>query len=534
MRKTRQNLEKVSVAYFVWTFVLLNAAAVLSFWFGLYQSHARTEASAVSASQNIAQMLDDRITVSASRIDSALQLVVYYVERQLHINGSTDEEEVAHLLKATNPALGELSQVRIASANGQVLYSNGVSRSEQPYRVNSDIFIDQLNHPDKVLIVFNPVIGADAKQGSISFSRRYNHPDGSFAGVVVSTVPISYFANLISKTGVGPHGVVVLRDANLGMIVRHPVLDTVTQRFGAKSFSVELQKAIDSGRSTISYHTKESDDSTERTSTYRRLSALPFHLVVGLGTEDYMKPWVEELINSLIKLVAFMLLTAVLLFMLHRRTAALVQVTQVSLRDSLTGLPNRRAFDLEYERLKRQVIRNQSAISVLFIDIDRFKKFNDTYGHEIGDTVLKHVAGAIDNCLHRPLDMVCRWGGEEFVAALPGTAQESAELLANNILCAVRQIELSIGVKRLNFSVSIGIATMKLTAEEALLDLIDMADHAMLFAKMQGRDRYVVFEDGMELIVSDNGKREYSINSDLDCKATNDCLTPFLQQKAGA
>jgi diguanylate cyclase (GGDEF)-like protein len=498
MRKTRQYPKNVSVANFVWTFALLNAAIVLAFGVGLYQSHVRTEASALSASKNISQMLDDSITASESRINAALQMVVYDLERQLHSNGSLDEGEVGRLLKATRPAPGELSKVLIATANGQVLYGDGISRSKDLYYGKSGFFIDQRDHPNKGLIVFNADIGAVAKQGSISFSRRYNHPDGSFAGVVVSAMPISYFANLFSKSGVGTHGVVVLCDANLGMIVRHPALDTVTQRIGTKTFSVELKKAIDSGRSTVSYHTKESGDGTERTSTYRRLTALPFHLVVGLGTEDYMKPWEDELNNSLIKLAALMIMMTVLLIMLHHRTAALMQATQVSLHDSLTSLPNRRAFDLEYERLKRQAIRNHSAISVLFIDIDLFKKFNDTYGHEIGDTVLKHVAGSIDNCLHRPLDMVCRWGGEEFVAALPGTEQEDAEQIANNILWAVRQIEMAIGLKRLNFSVSIGIASMKLTAEDAAYDLIDMADRAMLTAKMQGRDRYVVFEAWMK------------------------------------
>ena len=506
MRKNNQNHEKVSVAQFFWTFALLNVSAVLAFGVGLYQSHVHTEASAVSASQNIAQLLDDSITASTSRIDSALQLVVYNLEHQLRINGNLNKGEVAGLLKATKPTLGELSEVRIATANGQVLYGDGVSRSDHQYWGNSDFFIDLRDHPNKGLIIFNPIIGAVTKQWGISFSRRYNHPDGSFAGVVVSAVPISYFANLISKSGVGPHGIVVLRDANLGMIVRYPAMDSATQRIGTKTFSVELQKAIDTGRSTISYHTKASGDGTERTSTYRRLNALPFHLVVGLGTEDYMIPWVDELNISLIKLAAFMFLTAVLLIMLYRRTAALMKVTEVSLRDSLTRLPNRRAFDIEYERLKRQAIRNRSAISVLFIDIDNFKKFNDTYGHEIGDTILKLVARAIDNCLHRPLDMVCRWGGEEFVAVLPGTAQEAAELLSNNILCNVRQIEMPIGHKRLKFSVSIGIASMILKAEEAFSDMVDMADHAMLAAKVQGRDRYVVFEAGMEHNVSDKIK----------------------------
>ena len=501
MRKTGQTCENVSIAQFVWTFALLNVFALLALGVVLYQSHIRTEAATVTSSQNIARLLDDSITASASRIDATLQLVVYELERQLRNNESLNGNEVALLLKATQPVLGELSQVRISNANGQVIYGEDVRPNVYWSWGDRDFFISQRDQPDKGLIISNPFWDTVLEQWAISFSRRYDHPDGSFAGVVSSEVLISYFGKLLSNTEVGPQGIVLLRDADFGMIVRHPPLDAAPGRVGAKGFSAELQAIIDSGRSVVSYHTKASSDGIERTYTYRRLTALPFHLLAGLATADYMKPWVVEFKNSLIKLFVFMLLTAILLYLLYHRTAALMQATELSLHDLLTGLFNRRAFDIEYDRLKRECARNHCAISVLFIDIDHFKKFNDTYGHDIGDAVLKRVAGAIENCLHRPLDMVCRWGGEEFAAVLPGTALEEAELLADNILRAVRQIEMPIGLERPRYSVSIGIASMKLTTDSVFSDLIDMADHAMLAAKQQGRDRYVVFDAN----VSDNG-----------------------------
>ncbi|MDD2582415.1 MAG: diguanylate cyclase [Desulfuromonadaceae bacterium] len=493
MSKTNQNPKTISLAPFVWTFVILNFTAVSAFVFVLHQSYVRTEAAAIKTTQNITQMLGDSINTSALRIDTALQMVVYDLESQLRRSRSLNKDEVDRLLKATKPVLGDLSQVRIANVNGQVLYGEGVSRREHPSYSNRDYFISHRDNPGKGLIVSNPVFGTVIKRWVIPFSRRYNHPDGSFAGVVVAGAPITCFGDLLASSGVGSHGVVVLRDSSLGVIVRYPALDTEAGSIGAKGFSTKLQAAVDSKLTSVSYHIRSGADGIEHAVTYRRLAPLPFHLVAGLNTHDYMKPWGDEVRISLIRLTIFMLLTAVLLFMLYRRTTALMDVTAISLRDPLTGLPNRRAFDNEYERLRRHTVRNHSVISVLFIDIDHFKKINDTYGHDIGDTVLKRVAGAIESCLHRPLDMVCRWGGEEFAAVLPDTALDGAELLAKKILCAVRQIEMPIGLKRGGCSVSIGVASMSLLPGMVSSDLIGRADMAMMAAKQLGRDQYVVF-----------------------------------------
>ena len=166
---------------------------------------------------------------------------------------------------------------------------------------------------------------------------------------------------------------------------------------------------------------------------------------------------------------------------------------ELSHLDPLTQLKNRRAIDSELPRLWKESIRSQKPISVLFIDIDHFKIFNDNYGHECGDIALKAVAKTIKSSVNRPLDLCYRWGGEEFVVVLPDTDEDGAVLLANNILSAVRSL-------RFNFmpdikpqiSVSIGVSTMLVTESNKTDDLIDMADKAMYMAKQNGRDRYVV------------------------------------------
>jgi diguanylate cyclase (GGDEF)-like protein len=167
---------------------------------------------------------------------------------------------------------------------------------------------------------------------------------------------------------------------------------------------------------------------------------------------------------------------------------------ELSHLDSLTHLKNRRALDSELPTLWKESIRSQKPISALFIDIDHFKIFNDSYGHERGDKALQAVANTIKSSINRPLDLCCRWGGEEFVAVLPNTDEYGAILLANTILAAVRALRFNfIPDINLQISVSIGVATMLVTESNKTDDLIDMADKAMYMAKQKGRDGYVVY-----------------------------------------
>ena len=185
--------------------------------------------------------------------------------------------------------------------------------------------------------------------------------------------------------------------------------------------------------------------------------------------------------------------TAIFYYLLSlSRKLATVQVQ--SLHDALTRLHNRRALDDALPTLLRNAMRTQEPISVLFIDIDHFRYFNENYGHESGDIALKAVAQALSSCVRRPLDFVCRWGGEEFVILLPHTSEESATLIAQKVLAAVREIQLNNhGDPMRCVSVSVGIACGQVNAKQLGENLVNQADEAMKLAKRSGRDRYVVY-----------------------------------------
>ncbi|MCF8168098.1 MAG: diguanylate cyclase [Rhodoferax sp.] len=166
---------------------------------------------------------------------------------------------------------------------------------------------------------------------------------------------------------------------------------------------------------------------------------------------------------------------------------------QLALIDSLTEIPNRRRFAEVYEREWRRCIRSSSPLSLIVVDVDHFKLYNDTYGHAAGDVVLKRVAKAIQSALKRPADFVARYGGEEFVVILP-------DIDATNGLQVGEKIRLEVENQNIPYpesaagphlSVSLGGATGIPHQNEVDSQLFAQADHCLYDAKHAGRNRVV-------------------------------------------
>ena len=182
---------------------------------------------------------------------------------------------------------------------------------------------------------------------------------------------------------------------------------------------------------------------------------------------------------------------------IEKRTLVETQLRELSIRDGLTGLFNRRHFDDTYEKELKRAQRNQGELSIALIDIDCFKQFNDTYGHQEGDDCLRKVCNAISQAVKRPTDLVARYGGEEFVVLLPNTNGEQTlqlvEQMRNSVLALAIPHEQSAVAQTPRVSVSIGIATLGTDANPDNIDLLKLADKALYQAKNSGRNQTVVF-----------------------------------------
>ncbi|MGB4430748.1 MAG: diguanylate cyclase [Limnochordia bacterium] len=165
--------------------------------------------------------------------------------------------------------------------------------------------------------------------------------------------------------------------------------------------------------------------------------------------------------------------------------------------DGLTRIPNRRRFDEAYVEERDRVRRTKTPLAVLMIDLDRFKLYNDAYGHLQGDDVLRLVAQTLYHALHRPGDLVARWGGEEFGVLLPQTYLEGAVTVAERLRKAVWELEIpheSSPVAKV-LTVSIGVAASKAGQPWSYDMLLQWADEAVYRAKAEGRNKVVPYKE---------------------------------------
>ncbi|HEU5458432.1 MAG TPA: diguanylate cyclase [Terracidiphilus sp.] len=162
----------------------------------------------------------------------------------------------------------------------------------------------------------------------------------------------------------------------------------------------------------------------------------------------------------------------------------------LAITDALTHLANRRHFDQYLTAEWRRAMRDCASISLLMLDVDRFKTYNDTYGHLRGDSLLKQVAEAAQDVVTRTGDLVARFGGEEFAIILPNTGNDGAVQVAERVCEAVRKRRLSHDASPLGYlTVSIGCATMVPQRGEHAATLIQMVDDALYYAKNNGRNQ---------------------------------------------
>jgi len=165
-------------------------------------------------------------------------------------------------------------------------------------------------------------------------------------------------------------------------------------------------------------------------------------------------------------------------------------IEHLSMTDQLTGIANRRCFDQQIAKEWRRSIRYRAPISLLMIDVDKFKTYNDTYGHQQGDAAIQIVAQTLSMALKRPADLAARWGGEEFAVLLPVTDRSGATVIAEFIRSNIEAapLECSSGVST-SITVSIGVHSHIPEKGDSIDEFISKADTALYTAKEMGRNR---------------------------------------------
>ncbi|NKJ46035.1 diguanylate cyclase [Burkholderia sp. SG-MS1] len=436
--------------------------------------------------------------VSIISSDLERNVEIYDLSLQSIVDGARDEAALALPPEVRREVLFDrattaayLGGAYLIGPNGEVLASQNDEVNATVRLADRDYFLAHQRSPS-VGLYFSHPFHSRLRDGklSIGLTRRIDGADGAFAGVALLAIRIEYFQHLLDRIDTGKLGsvFVVMDDGTL--LARKPFSARDIGSSIAKSPTFEMMSARDAG----TYEAVSAMDGVRRMYTYARVPGTPLIAAVAPAVDEVLERWWRRSrIAGVLTLTfgaVFVMISWLLAFALRDKLRAQAALMRLAATDPLTGLGNRRVLDNRLDEEWRRARRSGQPLSVLFIDIDHFKHFNDAYGHASGDEALTTVAECISAAVRRSVDVVARYGGEEFAVVLPDTSAEGALSVAEKIRRKVqgRHVVQSHG-EGVTVTVSVGCATGLPAAGERALDLLAAADRQLYAAKAGGRNR---------------------------------------------
>ena len=619
-----RNASLRQLAFLAGGFVALVCIAFLTVsalreWGLRHQALKSAEIDGANIATSLVQHADDSFELA----DSLLIGLVHRLESE-----GTGPGALVRLRNDINLRRGTMGRVRglfVYDETGRWLATSETVDFSRFNNSDREYFKQHESSPSKALLIGKPVKSRAGGQWIITASRRFDHPDGSFAGVVLASIDASYFADFYKRFDLGSTGVINLIDKS-GIILARSVDNE--NAVGRDVSSTPLFGDMAARAPAGLYYFRSSFDQTWRLSYYKLSDRFPVLILATEAKDEVLAPWRQEaairmaLVLGLVMLIAGTGIYLVRQLLERQRMAAVLaakeadfrllaeessdmvmrigfderiiyvspsclrllgwsaeqlggtpalagvnaedlphvrqtvealkageteetrlvyrtrhrhggeiwletalratrdpgtgkidgvvaisrdmtkhkdlekKLSNLATKDGLTGLANRRHFDDMLQQEWRRAERSGYPVSLLMMDVDNFKKFNDHYGHPAGDACLKAVATALAAEARRPADLAARYGGEEFVLLLPHTDEVGCALVAERVREALATLDLphvqNPPTKRV--TLSIGGATGWPNAESLgnHPSLIAASDRALYAAKHAGRDRFVM------------------------------------------
>lgn len=469
----------------------LIVAAILSIvTFLLIRERAAAEQAAIRAANNIVQLIDADVMRNVELYDQSLKGLISAAQRSDLQDASAAIRHLAFFDRAS--AAPYKGDILLLDKKGDVLADSASVQPREGNFSDREYFRNHMQNPTLDMLISRPFRARTNEQDwRISFSRRLNDEDGHFLGVAEAAMRLSYFNQLFKSLDIGRNGTINLISREGILLAQQPQLadDLVGKDFSQRPNFVRFLREGYGSFSSIS-----SVDQTPRLYTFSKVGDLPLIVIVALANDEVFGSWrrtallVSGATGALC--IALLWLTLLLCRELRRRHNAEQELARLAAVDALTGLANRRSLDLALKNEWARAQRSLQPLSLLMIDIDHFKSFNDRFGHPLGDQALRLVAQNIADCVGRPTDLAARYGGEEFAVILPGTDTAGASLLAEKIRASVEALP-AIAEHVASLTVSIGINTWSGNPGTRQEDWVGNADKALYQAKSSGRNRVV-------------------------------------------
>ena len=445
---------------------------------------------AEQTSKNLLQVIERDIARNVEIIDLSLRGVVENLKAPGVADASPELRQLVLFDRAATAR--DMGVMLVLDENGDSIIDAAAVPARRTNNADRDYFQAHKARADLGLYISRPLVSRLTGTRMVVLSRRINKPDGSFGGIVLGTLKLSYFSGLFNHIGLGSKGAINLYLRDGTRIMRHPYAeaDIGVNIAGTPNFDRFVREGQGSFVGT------SVRDAVVRHYAFTGIGDWPLVLNVALATDEIEAGWrAKALVIGLVVLTLCGLTIGLALLFgreLRRRAAIQAELARLSQTDALTGLPNRRRFEEVSARAWESALRSGTPLSLLVVDADHFKCYNDRYGHAVGDEVLKGLARCLSASVHRPEDLVCRVGGEEFVLLLPATDQAGALRIAERVHAVVSALAIvatGIGPGTVTVSVGLASAVPNASGSMAMLDLYRRADAALYEAKAGGRNQ---------------------------------------------
>jgi diguanylate cyclase (GGDEF)-like protein len=543
---------KVMAAIALMANLFVCALVAVSLQASYQQYNDRAAVSSRNLNRLVAQSIEDEV----NRIDLGLHVVVDEWARQQAAR-RIDGQALTGFLRRQQERLPMADGLRIFDARGRIMFA---ADGELPAGVSvadRDYFIALRDTPSVGLFISRPVLGKISGKWVLIFARRLESADGIFAGVAVASVALEWFERKFAGLEVGAKGTVVFRgnaSRDFDMLGRLPPAGPAGY-VGQTKVSSQFRAMIGANPQGGTYEAFAGADNIRRIFSYQAVGDYPLITLVGLSTEDTLAGWWREVAKLAGLALVFALLSILGAAMvvrawnararafddirrlnedlagqiaekdlaLRERRAAEEKIDFIALHDTLTGLPNLQLAEERFRHVAAYADRERCKVALLYIDLDGFKRVNDSLGHRIGDGLICKSAQRLQDSI-RDTDTLCRRSGDEFIAVLGELAEAdaSAPILAKLMECL--QEPMDIAGNELNTTASVGLAIYP--DDGADFDtLMKKAEIAMYQAKDAGRNTYRFFDAQMNIEVVE----QLSLRTDLRWATTRNELVLHYQ-----
>ncbi|MGU3540395.1 sensor domain-containing diguanylate cyclase [Methylobacterium sp. A54F] len=450
------------------------------------------------ASTSLVRVLGRDIARNIEMYDLSLRAIVDGMKLPAVAQAAPD---IRHMILFDRATTAEnFGHTLVFDAAGKLLLSSRSLDVPDMNYADREYFQYHATHADLGLHISGPVTSRLTGRRVLILSRRLSNPDGSFTGVALGSVYLDYFRQLFAAAGADQIGTVVLYGPGGTIVMRSPYDEDQIGRNVEATKSYQRILTAKEGSFTGPSMIAEG----ARQFVFTHVGDLPLQLSISISPHEIYAEWrgkavgLGAVVLGLCGLI--LILTWWLLRELAQRKAAEqatatlnAELQQLATTDALTGLRNRRRFDEVLSREWQRAIRTCQPLSVLLLDADHFKRFNDRYGHQQGDEALRLIAGSITAALCRPCDTAYRIGGEEFAVLLPDTSEIGAKVVAARIREGVEGCRLPHADNPHSVvTISAGIASSSAVSAQEAAALIAAADTALYAAKEAGRNRIQV------------------------------------------